>query len=247
MHFILTLMNLKCVVIDDEQYAVDAMLAYIEQTPGLVNYTSYTDPLIALSSITAKDEIDFIFLDIEMPKLSGLELATSLRDKTKFLVLTTSHTIDAVISYDLNVSQYLLKPFSYGKFVTTIDRLIKQSYTIANVEKNKPYTDNMFIKAEYKGSYYAVNPKEIICVEANGHYVIIQTTTVNYFTHLSLKQMELSLGTENFIRISKSIVVAKAAIVKVDGNTVKLKYDREFLVGEVYRPTLLNFIKANMY
>lgn len=240
-------MNLKCVVIDDEQYAVDAMVDYIEQTPNLVHYASYTDPVIALSEITTLDEVDFIFLDIEMPKISGLELAKSLRDKTRFLVLTTSHTIDAVTTYDLNVNQYLLKPFSYGKFVTKLDLLIKQA---ANANSNKTSSsakDKMFIKAEYKGTYHALNPKEIVCVEASGHYVVIQTTTVNYFTHVSLKQMEQSLGAENFIRISKSIVVAKAAIVKIDGNTVKLKYDKEFVVGEVYRPTLLNFIKANMY
>lgn len=248
-------MSLKCIIIDDDQYAIDALAKYIGEMPNLSVYQTYIKPLAALTQIKKEDEIDFIFLDIEMPDISGLELAERLRDKTKFLIFITSHPSYALKAFDLNANQYLLKPITFAKFALAIDYLLKNTTENvggtpkANVVEHKtaPKRRLQFIKGDHKNSYHQLDADEIVYIEAAKNYVNIYTTKEKYVTHMGLNQIEAALGTADFIRIAKSYIVAKSAIKKVEGSMVRLKNnDNLFVIGDIYKSDFDNFMRENM-
>jgi two-component system LytT family response regulator len=238
-------MSLKCIVIDDQQYAIDAMARYINDMPNMKVAKTFNKPLDALASITSEDAIDFIFLDIEMPGISGLELAKSLRERTRFLVFTTSHDKHALAAFQLQANQYLLKPISFAKFALTVNSILK-NVDLAPTTANLPTDQFQFIKAEYKNSYHYINPADILYVQAAKNYVIINTDHEQFVTHLGISSIENALAPRDFIRISKSYIIAKRAIRKIEGNSIKLKNSEIFQIGRTYKPTFVSFMKENM-
>ncbi len=239
-------MSLKCIVIDDQQYAIDAMVRYIGDMPNMVVSKTFTKPLVALESITPADEIDFIFLDIEMPGISGLELAKSLRAKTRFLVFTTSHDKHALTAFQLQANQYLLKPISFAKFALTVNAILKTAAISNTLTLPAQQNKLQFIKAEYKNSFHYIDPSEILYVQAAKNYVIINTDNEQFVTHVGLNNIENALATKDFIRISKSYIIAKNAIRKIEGNNIKLRNSETLQIGRTYKPTFVNFMKENM-
>jgi len=238
-------MSLKCIVIDDQQYAIDAMVRYIGDMPNMVVIKTFTKPLVALESISIADEIDFIFLDIEMPGISGLELAKSLRGKTRFLVFTTSHDKHALTAFQLQANQYLLKPISFAKFALTVNAILKTA-AINTLALPTQQNQLQFIKAEYKNTFHYIDPSEILYVQAAKNYVIINTDHEQFVTHVGLNNIENALATKDFIRISKSYIIAKNAIKKIEGNSIKLRNSETLQIGRTYKPTFVNFMKENM-
>ncbi|TCC91686.1 response regulator transcription factor [Pedobacter frigiditerrae] len=238
-------MSLKCVVIDDEQYAIDAMVGYINKITDLDVFTTYVSALDALTNIKKEDNIDFIFLDIEMPEISGLELAKSLRDKTKFLVFTTGHPSYALNAFDLNASQYLLKPISFAKFATTIDYILKD-LTIVNSSVQVTKSRLQFIKADNKSAYHYIDSTEIIYIEAAKNYVLIYTGKEKFVTHMGLNHIETALDPKYFIRVNKSNIIAKNAIKKVEGHTIILNNTKTLQLGDVYKPAFQDFLNGSL-
>lgn len=239
-------MDFKCVVIDDEQHAVDAMARYIENMPNLVLASTFTSSLSALQAIHTEDELDFIFLDIEMPEISGLELAESLRSKTRFLIFTTSHSKHALAAFDLQANQYLLKPISFAKFALIVDSLLKGIIPKAAEVSKIPEKRLKFVKADHKNSYHYIDPSEIIFIQAAKNYVHIHTEKGNIMTHMGLSHIEAALSASDFIRINKSYIIAKNAIRKIEGNLIRLKNGEAFQVGETYKANFVAFIKGDM-
>ncbi len=238
-------MSFKCVLIDDEQYAVDAMANYVNDMPNLSLLRTYTDPLVALSEINSADQIDFIFLDIEMPVLSGLELAKILRPKTKFLIFITNNVRHAVEAFDYQPNHFLPKPVSFAKFALTVNEILKnnsQAHSAKSVHK-----DSMFIKAGQKNSFRHINFNEIIHIEANRNYVLITIkTNENFSANLGLNHIEEILPAVDFIRINRSFIIAKNQIRKIDGNCIKLKNNNTFQVGEAYKSAFFKFVHEHM-
>ncbi|WP_199119006.1 LytTR family DNA-binding domain-containing protein [Pedobacter sp. ASV28] len=243
-------MNLKCVVIDDDDFAIDSMVDYISEMPGLGIYRTFNNPTLALNEIRVGDEIDFIFLDIEMPGISGLELAAQLRDKTRYLIFTTSHSGYALKAFNLNIDQYLLKPFSFADFAFKINYLLKNSTELSSkiqlAQEPPSGQEQYFIKADSKNSYHQIDPDEIIYVEAAKNYVVVYTVSENFITLMGLSEMERSLDQSKFIRISKSFIVAKKAIKKIEGNSIRVANNKTLQLGEKYRPKFLDFLKQNL-
>jgi two-component system LytT family response regulator len=239
-------MSLKCIIIDDEQYAVDALVKYIEEIPNLSIYATFTNPIEALSVIKAGDQVDFIFLDIEMPGINGLELAKSLRDKARFLIFTTSHTAHAIAAFDLKASHYLLKPITFSKFALTIADILKDTPTHKLVKpllKNTP----QFIRTDQKNVYHSIDSEKITFIQAAKNYVIIHTNdTEQHIIHLGLNHIETAIGTTDFIRINRSYIIAKKAIKKVEGNVVSLKNGNSIQLGGVYKAAFNAFINDSL-
>lgn len=238
-------MSLKCILIDDEQYAVDALVKYIEEIPSLTVYATFTNPIEALSTIKA--EVDFIFLDIEMPGINGLELAKSLRDKARFLIFTTSHTAHAITAFDLKASHYLLKPITFSKFALTIADLLKDVPTHTLV---KPILKSklQFVKTDQKNVYHSIDSEKITFIQAAKNYVIIHTTDENeeHIIHLGLNHIETAIGTTDFIRVNRSYIVAKNAIKKIEGSIITLNNGKSIQLGGVYKPAFNVFINDSI-
>ena len=238
-------MPIKCVIIDDEQYAIDQLKAFIVQMPNLQLHAAYLSSVEALMAVKAEDQLDFVFLDIEMPEINGLDLAKTLRAKTKHLVFTTGHSGHAIAAFDLKASHYLLKPISFNKFALTIAELLASKTAPV---KDPSRSKLQFIKADQKNSYHYIDSASITYIAAAKNYVSIFTENEqeNFVTHLGLNHVEKALDPIDFIRIHKSYIIAKQAIRKVDGNVIKLKNGKEFQLGEVYKPAFYEFLKEGL-
>ena len=239
-------MKLKCVIIDDDQFAVDALVSYVEQLANLQVFATYTDPVAALNEIDTTAAIDFIFLDIEMPSLDGLELAKVLRAKTRHLVFTTSHTQHAIAAFDLKASHYLLKPITFAKFALTVTELtVNEANGVKEATPNKKL---QVVRGDSKNVYHFIAQEAINYIEAAGNYVIIYTSMQKdpFVTHVALNQVVAALEAEHFIRINKSNVIAKNAIQKVEGSAVILKDGKTLPLGEAYRPAFIAFLNDNL-
>jgi two-component system LytT family response regulator len=238
-------MLFKCVIIDDDQYAIDAISRYIDQMPNLSVYKTFTSSLEALNEISYADEIDFVFLDIEMPEISGLELAKKIRTLTRFLLFTTSHTKHALAAFDLNANQYLLKPITFAKFALAIDYLTKSEMPSRSIATAQPRR-SQFIKADHKNSFHQIDTYDVHYIKAAKNYVVIYTEKEYFITHSGLNHIEEALPIDDFIRISKSYIVAKNAIKKVEGNMIRLKCGQDLQIGSTYKAVFLDFLKRNM-
>lgn len=239
-------MKLKCIVIDDEQYAVDALVGYIEQLENLVVFATYTDPIAALNGINVADEIDLVFLDVEMPGLGGLELAKIIRAKTRYLIFTTSHTQHAITAFDLNASHYLLKPISFAKFALAVTSLLfnEKNRLIEPAARKKL----QFLKGDSKGAYHYIDHEAITHIEAARNYVVIYTDKdeEKFVVYMGLNHVTMALDQADFIRVNKSNVIAKAAIKKVEGNVILLKNGKSIQLGETYRTAFIAFLNDNL-
>jgi two-component system LytT family response regulator len=235
----------KCVIVDDDQFGIDTISRYIDQMPNLSVAKTFTAPLTALIEISHADEIDFIFLDIEMPEISGLDLAKKLRDKTRFLLFTTSHTKHALAAFDLHVSQYLLKPISFPKFALTIDYLLSHEVPARQLAPAQPRR-LQFIKADHKNTFHQIDTHDVHYIKAAKNYVVIYTENEYFITNSGLNHLEEALPSADFIRISKSYIVAKNAIKKIEGNLIRLKCGQDLQIGGTYKAIFADFLKKNM-
>jgi two-component system LytT family response regulator len=118
----------NCVVIDDDQFFIDLISGYVNQIAKLKILKSYTNPAIAIKEIDESDQIDFLFLDIRMDKISGIDVAKILRDKVRFIVFTTAYSEFALKAYEVGGDQYIVKPIYFKGFLDKINAVLKRNY-----------------------------------------------------------------------------------------------------------------------
>jgi len=240
-------MNLKCVVIDDEQHAIEVLTDHIAEMPGLTIFKTFTSPVQALMEISIDDEIDLLFMDIDMPGINGLELAKNIREKAKYLIFTTAHPDYALQAFDVQSDQYLLKPISFAKFALGIDRILKKEANNAKVTtKETEQAAALYIKGDHKYAFSNIAIDEILYIKALQNYIQIITKSETHTTYLTLKEIEKALETHAFIRVNKSNIVAKSAIKKVDGNIIRLVNNEMIQIGEGYKETFFAYVQSSL-
>ncbi len=236
-------MNLKCIAIDDEPLALDIIEGYVEKVEFLELLTKTTSAIDALKIIRS-EPIDLIFLDIQMPDLSGFEFLESL-DRSPLIIFTTAYDDYAVDSYNYNAIDYLLKPFSFARFL----KAVKKAHKLFNTNK----TGNITIEKKDKVKYIFVNVdgniiklflNDILFIKSLTDYIEIKTAEKRYIVRESLKDVEKTLATNNFIRVHKSYIVSLSKIDLIEGNTIKI-HNEEIPIGRSYRNNLLNVINTN--
>lgn len=232
---------LKCVIIDDEQHAIDLLTDYISELPSLSLYKTYINPILALDDIKVDDDIDIIWLDIDMPGISGLELAKSLRHKTKKLIFTTAHTQYAVEAFEVKADNYLLKPIKLSRFVSLVSELTE------NLSQPEVVKSNFFfIKGDEKGKLIRLDMDSIIMIEGLKNYIVIYTKTERFTTYLTMLEAETALLTDaKFMRIHKSFIVNADEIKKVNGSNVYLTNDIEIMLGTSYKERFYDYLNEN--
>ncbi|QNN41175.1 MULTISPECIES: LytR/AlgR family response regulator transcription factor [Pedobacter] len=240
-------MNLKCVVIDDEQHAIEVLTDHIAEMPGLTIFKTFTSPVQALMEISIDDEIDLLFMDIDMPGINGLELAKNIREKAKYLIFTTAHPDYALQAFDVQSDQYLLKPISFAKFALGIDRILKKEANNAKVTtKETEQAAALYIKGDHKYAFSNIAIDEILYIKALQNYIQIITKSETHTTYLTLKEIEKALETHAFIRVNKSNIVAKSAIKKVDGNIIRLVNNEMIQIGEGYKEAFFAYVQSSL-
>lgn len=224
-------MIIKCIAVDDEPLALDLICDYISKVPFLKLMKTFSDGISVLEYL-ASNHIDLVFLDIEMGGLTGTQLLKTLQQKPK-IIMTTAYRKYAVDAFDLDVTDYLVKPFKFERFLKAVEKACH----LINDRKNdksdfSESKDFFFVKSGYK--MMKVDFKDILYIEGLSEYIIIKTSSANIITLQSFKNIENILPAQDFIRIHKSYMVAVNKIESIEGqNLVVAK--KELPIGNKYR------------
>ncbi|MDE5785584.1 MAG: LytTR family DNA-binding domain-containing protein [Duncaniella sp.] len=236
--------KLRCCVIDDEPLASGLIASYITKTPFLELGGEYASPDVAVAPILA-GEYDLVFLDINMPRLSGVEFARIIPPDTR-VVFTTAYDSYAVEGFRLNALDYLLKPVSYAEFLEAANRALKWKETQAAKTSSKDVAvDDRFIivKSEYKLIQIPID--DILYIEGLKDYVRIYIAGAErpVMTLISMKAIESKLPEPQFMRVHRSFIVNTSRISTIERNRIVFG-DNYIPVSDSYRQTFNDFITA---
>ena len=230
--------TIRCLVVDDEELARTLLGNYIGRLPHLELTASCANPLEAMAVLQQKP-IDLLFLDIQMPELTGIEFLRTLPRKP-VVIFTTAYAEYALEGYALDVTDYLLKPFSFERFLQAVNKAIallqaKSSPTPAispPANDIPPAKDFILVKAEHK--VYRIKYDDILYIQSMREYAAFYTPSGRILSLNSLKSLEETLPPERFIRIHKSYIAAINKIDTLEGNMVQVGKEK-LPVGANYR------------
>jgi len=233
-------MTIKTIIVDDEYLAIEVIQGFLREIPNIEICGSFENPLKALDFMQ-HHPIDLLFIDIQMPQLSGINFIKSLKNPP-LTVFTTAYSEFAVEAFELNVVDYLLKPISFERFLKTINKIKDQLYE--NQNKNEGGIEhNHFLLIRADGITSKVPFAEILYVESDREYVKVFTTSKRYFYLETMKNLETLLPSSDFIRVHKSFIVAKHRVKSIEGNlldigSAKIPVSREkrtMILGEIFK------------
>jgi two-component system, LytTR family, response regulator len=238
---------INCIIVDDEQHAIDILVHYVNQTPHLHLLSTTTNPIEALQ-VVATQKVDLVFLDIQMPELSGIDFIKAIQGKAK-VILTTAYSDFALESYELDVVDYLLKPIRLPRFLQAVQKATKEleEHTDEKPTLSVDDDDYIFVKTESKGKLLKINLDEIDYIEGMKNYVAIYCGGKKTLVYTSMKDLEERLSKKQFIRVHKSFIIPIAKITGIEGNILRLKnVTAEILIGDNYKADLMEIIRNKM-
>ncbi len=240
---------LSCIIIDDEQPAIDLLTDYANESGMLQVVAASTDPVKGLELVHGRMP-DIIFLDIHMPKLSGMDFIKAINNKKCKIVLCTAYTEFATDAYDLDVADYLLKPVRFERFlraVTKIKNIPGEKTSVQQTPKDDYETDYLFVKTETKGKLLKINVRDIDFVEGMKNYVAIHHGGTKTIALLNMKDIEERLQENHFMRVHKSFIVNLQRITGITGNIVHLKnINTEIVLGINYKEQFMEKMKGKL-
>jgi len=222
---------MKCIAIEDEVSARKLIEAYIQRTPSFFLVATYSS--VSEVPLGLIDEIDLLIIGIELPELSGIDFLKTLQKKPK-VIITTAYRDYAVEAFEVAVDDYLLKPFSYERFLQSLYRLQKSNN---NSKEGFSSQDNSFF-VYVDRSYLKINPLEINYIKAEVDYVMLYMENKKVLIKDSLNNWEEKLNSVGFIRIHRSFLIRKEAISKIQGNMVYVN-DEHLPIGKTYKDEVL--------
>ncbi|KEZ93374.1 LytR/AlgR family response regulator transcription factor [Nonlabens ulvanivorans] len=208
---------IKCLVIDDEPHAAALIADYVEKSKELILVGTYTNPIEAFHFLN-NNTIDLLFLDIQMPELSGMQLHKIINNKSQ-VIFTTAYDQYAVDSFSLDVIDFLLKPISFDRFLLSVEKLKKRLQTQVSIkEGNIKSTEYIFVKSGYKTM--RINFSDIFYFEASNDYVEINTSSGKILTLDNMGYFESTLPENQFIRVHRSFIISISKIDFIEKNRV---------------------------
>lgn len=236
----------SCIIIDDEELGRSLLENFIGRVHYLELLGVFSNPLEALSSIRA-EAVDLIFLDIQMPEMTGIEFLKTL-SSLPAVIFTTAYDHYALEGYALSVTDYLLKPFSFTRFLQAVNKATeivelrrKAKQEMAPIEKANTHTpiDFLLINADHK--VYRLYLKDILYIQSMKEYVVYFTSQEKIMALGSLKGLEEKLPASDFIRIHKSYIVAKSKVKSLVGNQLDIG-KITLPIGGSYRDKVINVL-----
>ena len=232
---------IRCVAIDDEPLALKQLAAYLKKVPFFELVDSCQSAIEAMA-VLDKEEVDAIFIDINMPDLNGLDFVRSLHHPP-MVVFTTAYQEYALEGYKVDAIDYLLKPFGMGDVMRAADK-VKRQYDLLHAASLSPMDedDALFLKTEYK--VVRVLTSHIIYIEGMSEYLRIHLSDPSkpVVVLLSMKKMEERLGEVDFMRIHKSFIINLHHIVEINRSRVVLDDGVEIPIGDSYRDKLNDYV-----
>jgi two-component system, LytTR family, response regulator len=230
-------MQLNCIIVDDEPPAIRVLENHITRTPALHCLATFTNTIEALHFLQ-RSTVDVILLDIQMPHLSGLQLARLTEGPTR-IIFTTAYPEYALQGFEYNAADYLLKPISFERFCQAIGKLQMP-------QTSPPAPRYLFVKTDGKNKYIKVDLAALQYIEGLSNYVILHCGDQKITTYSTLKNLEAQLPSGDFIRVHKSYIVAFAHIRATDNHRIQLP-KQEIPIGEVYREAFFKAIGGMFY
>lgn len=224
-------MIIKCVIIDDEPLAVNVIKNYTEQIKDLELIQTFNNAIDSLEYLQ-KENIDLLFLDIDMPILDGYSFLESI-EYSPMVIITTAHEEYAVKGYELDVLDYLVKPIPFPRFLTAVNKAFvqkdseKQKEGLLNSEK-----EFVFVKVDSK-KIKKINLADIIAVESRKDYIKIITSLDNYIVHQTLSSFTNELPSPQFMQIHRSHTISLDKVSVVEGNRLEIE-GKKYTIGRKY-------------
>ena len=218
-------MIIKCIVVEDEPLAMERIQEYIGKVPYLNLSGSFDNGLMAIDYLKSH-KVDLVYLDIKMDEITGIQLLESMVVKPEVIITTAYHEY-AIKGFELNVTDYLLKPFTFERFLQATDKVYQKLYSIYKTEKNY-----VFVKTEYRME--KVFYEDILYIEGMRDYRCIQKPNGKILTLQTFIELEKELPQNAFCRVHKSFIVAINKIESIERSRIRIQ-NRLIPVSETYR------------
>ena len=223
-------MKIKCIIIDDEPLAAEVIQMHLKEFPNMELLNTFTNPLKALTIIETGG-VDVVFIDINMPKMNGLDFIKSL-DKSPYFVITTAYREYAVESFDLDVLDYLVKPIPFSRFLKSINK-ISQKFINDRSDEVPQIAEKSFIFLKVDKKLIKIKFEDIFYIESLKDYIKVFTKSGDYLAHKSLSGITEELPSNQFLRLHRSFTVALDKIQALEGNSVLVE-DKRIPIGRKY-------------
>ena len=235
---------MRCVIVDDESGAVEILTRYVNRTPELELVRSFRDSIEALTFL-ASNEVDLVFLDIDMPNLDGMQLTDLIRNKDIQVIFCTAYSEYAAESYEKEAVDYLLKPIAYERFCKAVNKALQarsQDFDPdrTGIGRNKQTIEKLFIKSGPR--IHQVDTGKLLYMEKKGHYVVFHTPGKQLLSRMNMSDLLAALPPDDFIRVHRSFVVAIDKIDTIEKQMVVIQGNK-IPIGDSFRDELFARIR----
>jgi DNA-binding LytR/AlgR family response regulator len=229
----------NCILVEDEPLAAEILKDYIDQVPFL-NLVAVCEDAIYALDILQKEKIDLIFLDINLPKLKGFDFIKTLKNPPN-IIITTAYHEHALLGYEFNVVDYLMKPIAFNRFLVAVNKL-KQSNDLNLPQPAIPETERAYIFFNVSKKKVKVYFDEILYIESIKEYINVLTIHKSILVKFQLSQIEALLPKNNFMRIHRSFIVAKEKIDAFSTTDVEIN-NKQIPIGRSYKELVLSVME----
>ncbi len=232
---------MNCIIIDDDKLSLRIIEDFVKKTEGLSLVGAYSSAVDAINNMSKEDapHVHIIFLDIEMPEMSGIDFLKSLNELPQIVIYSSKEKY-AVESYEFDVTDYLLKPVQYGRFIKAINRA-KERFD----KKEKFGSEGSEIFIKNNSTLVRVKYDDILWIEALENYVVVNTFKEKYTIHFTMKAISEKMPSEKFVRIHRSFIVNISKIKMIEDNSVIIRQDngsKIIPIGKSYKDNLMDDI-----
>ncbi|CAN5520978.1 LytTR family DNA-binding domain-containing protein [soil metagenome] len=236
---------IKCVIIDDEQPAINVLKNYINRLPDCKLIATETNPLAGIE-IIKNEKPDLVFLDIQMDEMNGIEVMKAINKITK-VIFCTAYSEFAVTSYELDAVDYLMKPIDFNRFVKAVQRVGDNPSPPPSILTESLPNDYIFVKTGQRGKMLKIDLDDIDYVEAMNNYIAFHQGGRKTMAHLTMKEIEERLPPGSFMRIHKSYIVALKQISGMENNELSLKkVSGRIPIGANYRDIFMKRMEQKL-
>jgi DNA-binding LytR/AlgR family response regulator len=235
-------MKTRCLIVDDEPLARELIKGYVAKLENFEIAAECSDAMKALNTLRAKP-VDLMFMDIQMPQITGIEFLKTLKHPPK-VIITTAYREYALDGFELDVVDYLLKPITFERFLKSVNKFYQMNQDEVQVVSGHgadKTTDEFFIYVKENKKVIKIYLSEIKYIEGLSEYVQIYTDKRKVIVKTSLTLMEEKLPTEQFLRIHKSYIISVSKIEAFTANTIEIQ-NKELPIGRSYKNVVLNLL-----
>jgi len=233
--------KLSCIIVDDEPVARKILHEFVDQVPFMHLLGKFENAMKAKAFLEHNDT-DIMFLDIEMPKISGLQLLQTI-DKKPLVILTTAFPQYALEGYELEVIDYLLKPIALNRFIKAVHKAKEYKQMQQATSVSQPSASWLYIKSDKRIEKVELN--EILYAETLGNYIIIHLQDKKIIAYLTLKSLESQLPSNEFIKIHQSFLVNCSRISAIEGNEIKIN-EKSLPISRNYKDPVMEMVQQRL-